>query len=91
MTRSLVASFTARAAAQPGAPALIWEDRPVSYGDLYAMAARARTQVEEAAPDADRPVGLLVRKSPQAVALVLGCLMAAAPSSCPRTSFPRHP
>ncbi|MFW3462531.1 class I adenylate-forming enzyme family protein [Streptomyces sp. 058-1L] len=91
MTRSLVASFTARAAAQPGAPALIWEDRPVSYGDLYAMAARARTQVEEAAPDADRPVGLLVRKSPQAVALVLGCLMAGRSFLLPSHELPEAP
>lgn len=91
MTRSLVASFTARAAAQPGAPALVWEDRPVSYGDLYAMAVRARTQVEEAAPDADRPVGLLVRKSPEAVALVLGCLMAGRSFLLPSHELPEAP
>lgn len=91
MSRSLVASFAAHAAAQPGAPALIWEDRPVSYGALYAMAARARTQVEAAAPDAGRPVGLLVRKSPEAVALVLGCLMAGRSFLLPSHELPEAP
>lgn len=91
MSSSLVASFAARAATRPAAPALIWEDSAVSYGELYAMAGRARAQVESAAPDTERPVGLLVGKSPEAVALVLGCLMAGRSFLLPSRELPDAP
>ncbi|MGW0395587.1 AMP-binding protein [Streptomyces sp. NPDC003042] len=91
MSRSLVTRFADHAASRPGAPALVWEDRPVSYGELYAMAVRARAQVETAAPDAARPVGLRVRKSPEAVALVLGCLMAGRGFLLPSHELPDAP
>ncbi|MFE6226470.1 AMP-binding protein [Streptomyces sp. NPDC057854] len=91
MSRTLAQAFTAHAAARPDAPALVWEDRPVSYGELYAMAARARALVETAAPDPAHPVGLLVRKSPQAVALVLGCLLAGRGFLLPSRELPEEP
>ncbi|MGW0704121.1 AMP-binding protein [Streptomyces sp. NPDC002867] len=91
MNRSLATAFADRAAAHPSAPALIWEDRPVSYAELYAMACRARTVVESAAPDTGRPVGLRVRKSPEAVALVLGCLMAGRSFLLPSHELPDAP
>ncbi|MFI8510853.1 AMP-binding protein [Streptomyces sp. NPDC085460] len=90
MSRTLAEAFTAHAAARPTAPALVWEDRPVGYGELYAMAARARARVE-ALPGPAGPVGLLVRKSPQAVALVLGCLLAGRSFLLPSRELPEEP
>ncbi|GAB2724364.1 AMP-binding protein [Streptomyces bullii] len=91
MSPSLVQSFAARAADRPSVPALIWEDRPVGYGELYAMSARARDRIEALVPDTSRPVGLLVRKSPEAVALVLGCLMAGRGFLLPSHELPEAP
>ncbi|MFF2775714.1 AMP-binding protein [Streptomyces sp. NPDC058052] len=91
MSRGLAEAFAAHAAERPEAPALVWEDRPVGYGELYAMADRARTRVEAAVPGPDHPVGLLVRKSPEAVALVLGCLMAGRSFLLPSRELPEEP
>lgn len=91
MTRTFVTEFARHAAARPTAPALIWEGRAVGYGELYAMACRARTQVENAAPDAARPVGLRMRKCPGAVALVLGALMAGRRFLLPSHELPETP
>ncbi|WP_431994209.1 AMP-binding protein [Streptomyces griseoflavus] len=87
----LAAAFTARAAERPSAPALVWEDRTTTYGELHAMACRARAQVEAAAPQTGRPVGLRMRKSPEAVALVLGCLMAGRGFLLPSHELPDLP
>ncbi|MGW4024230.1 AMP-binding protein, partial [Streptomyces sp. NPDC005009] len=87
----LAAAFAARAAERPSAPALVWEDRTIGYGELYAMACAARTQVEAAAPRPGRPVGLRVRKSPDSVALVLGCLMAGRSFLLPSHELPDLP
>ncbi|MER7484414.1 AMP-binding protein [Streptomyces sp. NPDC126497] len=87
----LAAAFTARAAERPSAPALVWEGRTTSYGELHAMACRARTRVEAAAPHPGRPVGLRMRKSPEAVALVLGCLMAGRGFLLPSHELPDLP
>lgn len=91
MSRPLAEAFAAHAAERPAAPALVWEDRPVSYGELHAMAVRARARVEAAVPDPAHPVGLLVRKSPQAVALVLGCLLAGRSFLLPSRELPEEP
>lgn len=87
----LAAAFTARAAERPSAPALVWGDRTVGYGELHAMACRARAGVEAAAPRPGRPVGLRVRKSPESVALVLGCLMAGRGFLLPSHELPELP
>ncbi|MFC9910042.1 AMP-binding protein [Streptomyces sp. NPDC127197] len=91
MSRSVATAFAERAASQPSAPALVWEGRTVGYAELHAMACRARTQVEAAAPHADRPVGLRVPKSPETVALVLGCLMAGRSFLLPSHELPDLP
>ncbi|CAM5233377.1 AMP-binding protein [Streptomyces griseomycini] len=88
----LAAAFAARAGERPSDPALVWEGRTTGYGELYAMACRARQQVEAAAaPYPGRPVGLRVRKSPEAVALVLGCLMAGRGFLLPSHELPDLP
>ncbi|MGW3566320.1 AMP-binding protein [Streptomyces sp. NPDC000941] len=91
MTDTFVTRFARHAATRPAAPALIWEDRAIGYAELYAMACRARAQVETAAPDASRPVGLRMRKSPGAVALVLGALMAGRRILLPSHELPDAP
>ncbi|CCK30439.1 Fatty acid-CoA ligase [Streptomyces davaonensis JCM 4913] len=91
MTQSFVTAFAARAAAAPSVPALIWENQAIGYGELYAMACRARAQVTAAALDTEGPVGLRVRKSPEAVALVLGCLMAGRSFLLPSHELPDIP
>lgn len=91
MTGSLVESFAAHAAARPTADALIWQDRRISYGELYAMAVRARVLIEEAVPDPARPAGLFVKKSPDSLALVLGCLLAGRAFLLPSHELPRAP
>ncbi|WP_432248440.1 AMP-binding protein [Streptomyces sanyensis] len=91
MSRSFVEAFARHAADRPDAPALVWEDRPVGYAELYALACRARAQVEAAVPDDGRPVGLRVRKSPETVALVLGCLLAGRSFLLPSHELPDAP
>ncbi|WP_419998148.1 AMP-binding protein [Streptomyces boninensis] len=91
MTASLAESFAAHAAARPAATALIWADRHISYGELHTMAVCARAQVEAAVPDPARPAGLFVKKSPEAVALVLGCLLAGRSFLLPSHELPREP
>ncbi|MDX8050596.1 AMP-binding protein [Lentzea sp. BCCO 10_0798] len=60
---------------QPDAPALVWRDRTVSYRELYLGARRAQARIV-CLPDDGTPLGLRAPKSPESVALVLGCLLA---------------
>jgi acyl-coenzyme A synthetase/AMP-(fatty) acid ligase len=69
-------SFTARAEDRPEAPALVWHGEDTSYGDLRDRAEAARRRVDALGLAPGEPVGLLAKKSPAAVALVLGCLAA---------------
>ncbi|MEU1790598.1 AMP-binding protein [Streptomyces sparsogenes] len=91
MSHTFVTAFARHAADRPSAPALIWEGRAVGYAELHAMACRARARMAAAAPDTSRPVGLRVRKSPEAVALVLGALMAGRPFLLPSHELPDTP
>ncbi|MFJ4190978.1 AMP-binding protein [Kitasatospora sp. NPDC089509] len=64
----------AHARTRPGATALIWHERTVTYRELAdaTAAERARLDALDLAPG--EPVGLIAVKSPEAVALVLACL-----------------
>ena len=74
--RSLADHFADQAERQPDAPALIWEGEPISYDELAAMANSAYAEIEDAQLPTDRPVGIRAKKSPEAIALILGCLRA---------------
>ncbi|MFI2611173.1 AMP-binding protein [Kitasatospora sp. NPDC018619] len=76
-------AFTAHARTRPDAPALLWHERTVSYRALadLADAERARLTALDLAPG--EPVGLYAVKSPEAVALVLACLMERRPFLLP--------
>ncbi|MFE4977242.1 AMP-binding protein [Kitasatospora sp. NPDC056651] len=80
---TLADAFTAHARTRPTAPALLWHDEAVSYGELAraAEAERARLTALDLAPG--EPVGLFAAKSPGAIALVLACLMERRPFLLP--------
>ncbi|HWM03248.1 MAG TPA: AMP-binding protein, partial [Actinophytocola sp.] len=69
----LVRAVLANATARPAAPALTWRGAPVSYAELAAMTSSAAARIAQLPPG---PVGLVAEKSPETVALVLGCLAA---------------
>ena len=69
------AAFAAQVRRDPAAPALLWHDREVSYGELAALAAGQRRLLDRIGAVPDEPVGILAPKSPESVALVLACLL----------------
>jgi acyl-coenzyme A synthetase/AMP-(fatty) acid ligase len=73
--QSLADKFVEVAHEQPDAPALVWRDRTVSYRELYLAARRTQARIAHL-PDDGTPLGLRAPKSPESVALVLGCLFA---------------
>ena len=91
MSRTLTEAVADHASARPDAPALVWNGRTVGFGELYAMAVRARVQLTALAPETEGPLGLRVRKSPEAIALVLGCLLAGRSFLLPSQELPEAP
>jgi acyl-coenzyme A synthetase/AMP-(fatty) acid ligase len=83
MSESVADHFAQQADSQPDAPALIWDGREISYGELQKMADAAHAELEALGLPADRPVGIQARKSPEAIALILACLKARRPFLLP--------
>jgi acyl-coenzyme A synthetase/AMP-(fatty) acid ligase len=83
MTASLADAVAEQAQRQPTAPALVWEGEPISYGELGQMASDAHAGLEQEGLPEDRPVGIRAKKSPEAIALILGCLAARRPFLLP--------
>ena len=69
----------------PGAPALMWRDTVVSYGELAAGMRAAATHVATLPPG---PIGLRAKKSPAAITFVLGCLAAGRTVVLPSPTLP---
>ncbi|MEV0998846.1 AMP-binding protein [Nonomuraea sp. NPDC050202] len=80
MTSDLLSGFIARTKTDPAAPALLTRTGTVSYGELAALAGHAQAELTTLSPG---PVAVLAQKSPQAIALVLGCLAAGRPVLLP--------
>ncbi|NUR85796.1 MAG: fatty acid--CoA ligase, partial [Nonomuraea sp.] len=80
MTAELLRDLVARTQENPHAPALRTRTEIVTYAELAAMAAHAQAEVSTLS---EGPVTVLARKSPEAVALVLGCLAAGRPVLLP--------
>lgn len=74
--KSLLGAFLDQATRTPDAPALVWHGERIGYGRLLAMASAAHARVRALGLPRDLPVGLFAKKSPRAIALILGCLMA---------------
>ncbi|HUA47253.1 MAG TPA: AMP-binding protein [Solirubrobacteraceae bacterium] len=81
--RSLADHFADQAERRPDAAALIWDGEPVSYDELAAMANSAYAELEDSRLPRDRPVGIRAKKSPEAIALILGCLRGGYPFLLP--------
>jgi acyl-coenzyme A synthetase/AMP-(fatty) acid ligase len=67
--------FLSQVARRPGAPALVWHGQVTTYGELYELADKARARLEWLDLAPGEPIGLLAKKSPDAVALVLGAFL----------------
>ena len=83
MSESLADNFAEQAERHPEGPALIWDSRTISYGELQEMASSAHSELEALGLPADRPVGIKAMKSPEAIALILACLKAERPFLLP--------
>ncbi|MFI0942889.1 MupA/Atu3671 family FMN-dependent luciferase-like monooxygenase [Streptomyces sp. NPDC021020] len=70
--------IAARAAAHPGAVALAFRDRELSYGDLAADSAALAERLRAAGAGAGRLVAVCVERSPEMVAALLGVLRSGA-------------
>jgi acyl-coenzyme A synthetase/AMP-(fatty) acid ligase len=83
MTVSLADAFAEQTQRQPEAPALVWDGEEISYAELGGMASDAHAELEAEDLPEDRPVGIRAKKSPEAIALILGCLAAKRPFLLP--------
>jgi acyl-coenzyme A synthetase/AMP-(fatty) acid ligase len=83
MSESVADHFAEQAESRPDAPALVWDGRPISYGELKGMADAAYAELEALGLADDRPVGIQAQKSPEAIAVILACLRAGRPFLLP--------
>ncbi|MFC8538568.1 AMP-binding protein [Streptomyces sp. NPDC057249] len=82
-TTGLLPGFLTQVRERPDAPALVWHGEETSYRELYESAGRERERLALLGLPAGEPVGILAEKSPDAIALVLGCLLAHRPFLLP--------
>lgn len=85
---ALVHAVAGHARQRPGATALVWGERQVSYGELWAAALRAGERIRSLHLPPTAAIGLRVDKTPDAVALVLGALASGHPFLLPSTGNP---
>lgn len=74
--RSLLDCFLEQSRRQPTAPALLWNRERITYGQLYGMACEAYAQLAQLELPDQGSFGILAKKSPQSIALIIACLMA---------------
>ncbi|WP_394828627.1 AMP-binding protein [Pendulispora albinea] len=75
-TDTLLDSFIEHAIQRPDKPALTWHGRRTTYGQLYELARYVHRRIENLEIPATAPIGVLAPKSPESIALILGCLLA---------------
>ncbi|TDV47888.1 AMP-binding protein [Actinophytocola oryzae] len=85
MTNTIAGAVDRHAGTSPDAPALIWRETVVTYGEL---AAGMRAAAAGLASLPAGPVGVRARKSAQAVTFVLGCLAAGRTVVLPSPTLP---
>lgn len=81
----LAQRFVARALDQPASTALVWRGRPVTYGALHRQASHQQQRLDRLGAGT---VALQADRSPEGVALVLGCLLRGTPFLLPPRSTP---
>lgn len=69
-------AFLTQVETRPNETALVWHGQETTYRELYEMAIKAGAQLAWLDLGPDEPVGLVAKKSPAGVALVLACLLA---------------
>ncbi|MGH3720058.1 MAG: AMP-binding protein [Pseudonocardiaceae bacterium] len=72
---------------RPSAPALLWHGERISYGDLQEMARDTQAHLERLAVPRRGPLGILAKKSPHAISLILACLLDRRSILLPSTSL----
>ncbi len=80
-------AFLAQVDTRPEATALVWHGQETTYRELYEMAIKAGTQLVGLDLGPDEPVGVLAKKSPAAIALVLACVLAGRRFLLPSPAF----
>jgi acyl-coenzyme A synthetase/AMP-(fatty) acid ligase len=85
MTETITGAVERHAATRPADPALHWQGAEVTYGELAEAMRAAAAEVAGLAPG---PVGVCAKKSPQAIAFVLGCLRAGRTVVLPSPTLP---
>lgn len=80
---SLATAIIARAEARPEAVALVYGKERITYRDLVRAAEGARTTLDGLGLRPDESVAVRAEKSPQAIALLLACLLAGRPVLVP--------
>ncbi|MED7948970.1 AMP-binding protein [Streptomyces sp. BE303] len=81
--RSLPGRIAEEARVRPQAPALLWHADEVSYAELHRMVGAAAARLAGLGLGPAEPVAMVAKKSPQAVAVVLACLMLRRPVLLP--------
>ncbi|GAB3439478.1 AMP-binding protein [Actinophytocola sediminis] len=80
-------AFLTQVDTRPNAPALVWHGEETTYRELYEMATKAGAQLVGLDLAQDEPVGVLAKKSPAAIALVLACVLAGRRFLLPSPAF----
>jgi acyl-coenzyme A synthetase/AMP-(fatty) acid ligase len=79
----IVAGFGYQVILRPDATALIWNATATYYGELGRLVIEAEQRLADLHLPSREPIGLLVEKSPAAIALVLACLRTRRPFLLP--------
>jgi len=82
--------FAAWAARAPEAPALLWQDEVVTYGELAARAGRVARRLLGLGLPGEARVGIVLDRSPDLVAAILGVLQAGAAYVPVDPAYPRE-
>ncbi|EHA1743120.1 amino acid adenylation domain-containing protein [Salmonella enterica subsp. enterica serovar Javiana] len=88
--QTLLSQFIARCQQTPQAVALICGDRQICYGDLALMAQRIAGALAAKALSPGQPVGIMLEKSVEQIAAVLGVLLAGAAYVPLNPDYPRQ-
>lgn len=84
---SLAGGFVRTAQRRPDATALVWAGAEISYAQLHHMVVGQQRRLAAGELEPGEPVGLLVDKSPAAIAMVLACVLSSRPFLLPSTEL----
>ncbi|WP_436498884.1 AMP-binding protein [Actinokineospora sp. HUAS TT18] len=85
---SLAERFVRQTETTPESVALVWADREITYRELRELARGAQQRVDRLDLAPDRPVGLVLTKTPESIALILALLGAGRSFLLPSATLP---